>query len=355
MNPFLAMLLSALAALVAMLGNVLVLIWYEQKVLAHIQIRMGPMRTGFHGMAQPLADALKVMTKEDIQPAKVDKWLFNLAPIVVFVPAYLLYLAVPATSQLVGHNFDLSLFYVFAVAALFPIGILMAGWSSNNKYSLLGGLRAAAQQISYEVPMLLSVLGVVMLSGTLSIVEIVEAQARAPYVLYQPVAFLLFLTTLCAELNRTPFDMPEAESELVAGYQTEYSGMKFALFMLAEYANLFVLSALAAALFLGGWNGPVLPPVVWFFVKTYFIITLIIWIRGSLPRVRVDQLMDLGWKILLPLGLLNILYTGVLIMLPGVSLYLALVSLALVGAWALLPRLRPARQEAVEPGLQGEG
>ncbi len=171
MSLFVEMIVSALVALVTMLLNVMFLIWLERKALGHIQLRMGPMRTGWHGLAQSFADALKIMTKEDIQPTNVDGWLFNLAPIVVFVPAYLLYLAVPMTERLVGHDFDLSLFYVFAVAALFPIGILMAGWSSNNKYSLLGGLRAAAQQISYEVPMLLSVLGVVMLSGSLSIVE----------------------------------------------------------------------------------------------------------------------------------------------------------------------------------------
>lgn len=308
---------AALLALVFMLLNVLFLTWLEQKVLAHIQIRMGPMRTGWHGLAQPVADAVKSLAKEDIQAAKIDRWLFNLAPVVIFVPAYLIYLAVPITDTVVGRDFDLSLLYVFAVAALFPIGILMAGWSSNNKYSLLGGLRAAAQQISYEVPMLLSVLGVVMLAGSLSIIEIVNAQAQGWFVLYQPIGFLLFLTTLCAELNRTPFDMPEAESELVAGYQTEYSGMKFALFMLAEYSNLFILSALAAALFLGGWRGPFLPPVAWFFIKTYLMVFLVIWVRGTLPRVRVDQLMDLGWKILLPVGLLNIMYTGVLMAVIG--------------------------------------
>lgn len=311
--------ITALAALVFMLLNVLALTWLERKWLGHIQIRLGPMRTGWHGLGQPFADALKSLTKEDVQAAKVDKWLFNLAPVVVFVPAYLVYLAIPVSDKLVPRNFDLSLFYVFAVAALFPIGILMAGWSSNNKYSLLGGLRAAAQQISYEVPMLLSVLGVVMLAGSLSIVDIVKAQTHGWYIIYQPVGFLLFLATLCAELNRTPFDMPEAESELVAGYQTEYSGMKFALFMLAEYSNLFILSGLAASLFLGGWQGPLLPAPVWFMVKTYSVVFLIIWIRGTLPRVRVDQLMDLGWKILLPVGLLNILFTGVVMAAIGAT------------------------------------
>ncbi len=316
---FPSIILAGLLTLVFMLLNVLFLTWLERKILGHIQIRMGPMRTGWHGLAQPVVDALKLLTKEDIQAAKVDKWLFRLAPVVVFVPAYLIYLAVPVTDTLVARDFDLSLFYVFAVAALFPIGILMAGWSSNNKYSLLGGLRAAAQQISYEVPMLLSVLGVVMLAGSLSIVEIVKAQTNGPlfvggwYIFRQPIGFLLFLVTLSAELNRTPFDMPEAESELVAGYQTEYAGMKFALFMLAEYSNLFILSALGVALFFGGWSGPLLPPIAWFFIKTYLFVIGMLWIRGSLPRVRVDQLMDLGWKVLLPIGLINILLTGVVI------------------------------------------
>lgn len=323
--------MSALAALVFMLLNVLLLTWLERKWLGHIQIRLGPMRTGWHGLAQPVADAMKLLSKEDIQAAKIDRWLFNLAPLVVFVPAYLIYLVVPVSDGVAGRDFDLSLFYIFAVAALFPIGILMAGWSSNNKYSLLGGLRAAAQQISYEVPMLLSILGVVMLSGSLSIAEIVRLQgqgwqvggmnifASGWYIFRQPIGFLLFLTTLCAELNRTPFDMPEAESELVGGFQTEYSGMKWALFMLAEYSNLFILSAVAASLFLGGWQGPVLPPFVWFMIKTYFMIFVVIWIRGTLPRVRVDQLMDFGWKILLPVGLLNILFTGVLMTMLGGS------------------------------------
>lgn len=308
------MLIKTVVVLTLALLNVMVIIYMERKVLADIQVRLGPMRVGWHGILQLIADFIKLVTKEDIIPTKADKLLFIMAPIIVFVPSFLLYLTIPLTEKLVVRDLDIGIFYVFAVAGIFPVGLIIAGWSSFNKYSLLGGLRAAAQQISYEVPLLLSVLGAVMLSGSLSLVSIVNAQKSLWYIFLQPFGFLFYLTVAIAELNRTPFDIPEAESELVAGYMTEYSGMRFAFFFLVEYSNLFILSAVATLVFLGGWLGPILPPLVWFLLKTYLVVFLIIWLRGTLPRIRVDQLMDLAWKILLPLALANIMLTGLLIL-----------------------------------------
>lgn len=292
--------------------NVLLLTYMERKVVADMQVRYGPMRVGWHGILQPIADALKLLIKEDIVPTLADKWLFLIAPIMVFVPAFLMYVTLPLTKNLVVSNLDIGIFFIFAIVTIMPIGILIAGWGSFNKYTLLGGFRGAAQQISYEVPMLLSILGIVMLSESYSLTDIVEAQKPLWFIFFQPFGFLFFLIATIAKLNRVPFDIPEAESELVQGYMVEYSGMRFAFFFLAEYSNLFVVSALATILFFGGWQGPLLPPLIWFLIKTYIIVFVIIWIRATLPRIRVDQLMSLGWKILLPLTLLNILVTGLL-------------------------------------------
>jgi NADH-quinone oxidoreductase subunit H len=308
---------KSLVLLAFVLMNALFLVWAERKILGHIQVRLGPMRVGRHGLLQTLADALKLFLKEDIIPLRADRKLFIVAPFMVFVPAFIVYAVIPFSDKLIAKNLDIGVFYVFAVAALFPIGILIAGWASDNKYSLLGGMRAAAQQISYEVPMLLSVLGVVMIAGTMSTVGIVEAQGSIWFLVLQPLGFVIYAVTMIAELNRTPFDMPEAESELVAGFHVEYSGMRWALFMLSEYSNMFLVSALATILFLGGWRGPLLPPVVWFLSKTYFLVFVLIWIRGTLPRIRVDQLMDLGWKALLPLSLVNIGATGLYLIVWG--------------------------------------
>ncbi len=293
--------------------NALLLTYMERKVLGHIQIRYGPMYTGFHGILQAVADALKLLIKEDVVPTGADRFLFWAAPIMVFVPSFVLYVSIPAAPGIVIKEVDLALFFVFAVAALFPLGFTLAGWAAHNKYTLLGGLRAAAQQISYEVPMLLSFMGVVMLTGTMKLSGIVAAQKSIWFIFLQPIGFIVFFITILAELNRTPFDMPEAESELVTGYNTEYSGMKFALLFLAEYSNMFVVSALTVLLFLGGWRGPWLPPIVWMLIKTYAVVFVILWLRATLPRIRVDQLMELGWKVLMPVALLNLMLTGLLI------------------------------------------
>jgi NADH-quinone oxidoreductase subunit H len=275
----------------------LFLVWWERKVSAHMQVRFGPMRTGWHGWRQTIIDAIKLIMKEDIVPAKVDKAVFVVAPIVVFVSALMVYVWI---------------LYILAITTFTVVGLLMAGFGSNNKYSLLGGLRSAAQIVSYEVPLTLSVLGVVLLAQSLSMVTIVTSQTHVWdwFVFRQPIGFLVYLTAAVAEVNRTPFDIPEAEQELVAGYNVEYSGMKFAMFFFAEYTNLFTISAVSTTLFLGGWNGPWLPSWIWFLGKTFLVILVIIWFRWTYPRIRVDQLMGFAWKFLLPLAFLNLIVTG---------------------------------------------
>jgi NADH-quinone oxidoreductase subunit H len=312
---------GAIALAIGLL-NVMVFLYMERKVLADMQHRMGPMRVGPHGILQPIADSIKLLTKEDLTPAGADKWLFPLAPMISFVPAFMLYLTIPISENLMVANLDMGLFYLFAMLTIAPVGILVAGWASHSKYPLIGGLRAAAQQISYEIPLLIAVLGVVMMVGSFSLVEIVQAQQGfihlfgVPvlprwFVFVQPFGLLFYFVAALADTQRTPFDLPEAESEIVEGFSVEYSSMKFALFFLAEYSNTIVISAISVLIFFGGWAGfgPI-PGVVWFFLKTYAFIYLIIWLRATLPRVRIDQLMDLGWKVLLPLTLINVMVTG---------------------------------------------
>jgi NADH-quinone oxidoreductase subunit H len=297
--------------------QVLFLSWLERKVVGRIQDRYGPNRAGPWGIIQAVADAIKMFTKEDVVPAAADRWVHLLAPAVVLVPSFLLLAVIPFTRGFAGVDLNIGILYVISISSLGTIAILMAGWSSNNKYSLLGGMRVAAQLISYEVPMSLSIIVAVMLSGSLSLTEITQAQAGwfglRWHVFFFPVgtlAFIIYFISAVAELNRAPFDIPEADSEIVAGFFTEYSGMKFALFFLAEYVNAFALAAIASTLFLGGWQGPILPPWFWFLAKTYGLIVVLMWLRGTLPRVRVDQLMGLAWKVLVPLALVNILLAG---------------------------------------------
>lgn len=297
--------------LIIVLINTVVVMYVERKVMAHLQSRMGPMRTGWHGLLQPIADALKLLGKEDLMPDGADRILFLIAPMIAFVPSMFIYAAMPWVQQAAGFSFDVGIFLVFGITALFPVGVLLGGWASHNKYSLLGGFRAAAQQISYEVPMVLSALGVVMLAGSMKLSTIVEAQAGVWNIFTQPLAFVVFFITVLAELARIPFDLPESESELVGGYNTEYSSMRFALYFVAEYANLFTLSLLTTLLFLGGWNGPLLPGIVWLLLKTYLMVFVIIWLRATLPRVRVDQLMGFAWKLMLPAALVSIVVTAV--------------------------------------------
>lgn len=316
MMAVVGILAGIVALVIVVMLNTIVVMWLERKTLGHLQSRLGPMRTGWHGLLQPFADALKLLGKEDLVPTGADRALFMIAPLIAFVPSILIYAAMPWAEQIGGVRIDAGVFLVFGVMALFPVGILVGGWASHNKYALMGGFRSAAQQISYEVPMVLSVLGIVMLAGSMRLEAIVEAQSGVWNVVTQPLAFVVFLIGMLADLNRVPFDMPEAESELVAGFNVEYSSMRFALFFVAEYANVFTLSLLTALLFLGGWNGPGAESApwlgfVWLGAKTYLVTFLIIWIRGTLARVRMDQLMALGWKLLLPAALVSVVLTSV--------------------------------------------
>jgi len=309
-------LVSIVALVVIVMLNTVFVMWLERKTLGHLQSRMGPMRTGWHGLMQPFADALKLLGKEDLVPDGADRSLFLLAPILAFVPSVLIYAATPWAEQIAGVAIDSGVFLVFGVMALAPVGILVGGWASHNKYALIGGFRAAAQQISYEVPMILSVVGLVMLAGSMRLSAIVDAQASVWNAFTQPLALLVFFIGVLADLNRVPFDMPEAESELVAGFNVEYSSMRFALFFVAEYVNVFTMSLLTALLFLGGWNGPgaqTLPwlGLAWLGLKTYAVTFVIIWVRATLARVRMDQLMAIGWKLLLPAALASMAITSV--------------------------------------------
>lgn len=299
------------------------LVWLERKFLARLQVRYGPNRAGKFGLLQPIADTIKMLTKEDIVPAAADRFIFLLAPAVVATSALMMFAVVPFGSHLslFGRNVPLviadlnvGLLYVFALSSLGVYGVAMGGWASNSKYSLLGGIRGAAQMISYELSLGLSLIPVVMLADSFSIVDIVNRQEKYPFILVQPLAFIIFMISAMAESKRIPFDLPEAENELGAGYHTEYSGIRFGLFFLGEYVHLQVLGALVAVLFLGGWRGPVLPAPLWLFIKIIFVSLIMIWIRGTLPRLRYDQLMALGWKVLIPAALLNIIVTGAIIL-----------------------------------------
>lgn len=315
---FVAIWMVVMAAVVTVfiLITVLFLVWLERKISGDLQSRVGPNRVGGRfGPLQTAADALKLLLKEDLIPAGADKLVFMLAPFLVFVPALVVFLVMPFTKHWLVKDLNLGVLFVIAVSAFPVIGLFMAGWASNNKYSLLGAMRAIAQSISYEIPLILAMVCVVVAAGSLKLGDIVTAQAASGwFVLRFPlqIAFLLYLVTAMAEVNRVPFDLPEAESELVAGYFVEYSGMRFALFFLAEFAHLFFVSALAATLFLGGWSGPLLPPAVWFLGKTYAIILLIMWIRWTVPRLRIDQIMGFAWKLLIPAALVTVLATGLL-------------------------------------------
>lgn len=313
--------------LVVVLGCVLFLaaylVWAERKLLARLQVRYGPNRAGKFGLLQPIADTIKMITKEDIVPEAADRLIFLIAPAVVATTALLMFAVVPFGGNItvwgreipmVVSDLNVGLLYVFALSSLGVYGVALGGWASNSKFALLGGIRGAAQMISYELALGLSLVPIVMLSGSFSLVEIVEAQASYPFILVQPIAFLIFFVSAVAESKRIPFDLPEAENELGAGFHTEYSGMRFGLFFIGEYVHIQVLGALVAVFFLGGWRGPWLPAPVWLFAKIILVALGMIWIRGTLPRLRYDQLMDLGWKVLVPAALINIVVTGVFIL-----------------------------------------
>src|SRR3990172_7001470 len=307
----------------AVLILVMAFIYVERRGLGRMQSRLGPNRTGPFGLLQAVADTLKVLLKEDIIPDNADKVVHWLAPIVAFAPVMMLFAVVPFGNgwSLIG-DLNIGILYVTAIGAISTVGVFMAGWGSSNKYSLRGAMRNVAAVISYEMPLVLAIAGVVLIAGSLSLNEIVQQQ-DIPYILLQPLGFLIFFLAGCAEINRSPFDLLEADSELVAGFHTEYSGMKFAMFYLVEYAEALALSAIISTLFLGGWRGPLLPPWLWFVGKIFFVFFLMIWTRTTLPRVRIDQLMTFAWKFLLPLAFVNLLVTAVEVLaLPENSLWL---------------------------------
>ena len=286
---------------------VLFLIWWERKFAGWMQARLGPMHVGWKGLAQTLADTVKLIFKEDIVPAKADRPLFFLAPYLVFVPTVLAVMTLPFSLLWIGLDYPLAALFVIAVTTTSVLGILAAGWGANNKYALLGGVRAVAQLLSYEIPMVVIVLAIVSIAGTMSMTEIVRQQEGLWNIArHWPIAipgFLIYLTASLAEVSRAPFDLPEAESELVAGFHTEYSGMRWSFFFLAEFGNNFFTAGFAVVLFFGGWMGPILPGPIWFVLKTLAIITLMMWIRWTVPRLRIDQMMGFAWKALVPTSL----------------------------------------------------
>jgi NADH-quinone oxidoreductase subunit H len=318
-NIWLDSLLGLIVITLLMTLTVLALVYVERKVSARLQQRLGPMRVGPYGILQTVADMIKLLTKEDLRPAGADRWVFELAVFAIFVPTFLAFVTIPFTHDWAVAFLDLGLFYIVAVTGLSFVGLLMAGWASDNKYALLGGMRAAAQLISYEIPMVLALLSVSMVTGTLSVRDIVEFQGRVPLFVWQPLALYIFLVAALAELERQPFDIPTAESEVVGGPFIEYSGIRWSMFMLASYTNLFIYSLLGAMIFLGGWEWPLGTRAgLWLqllltFAKTSFLILLFMWIRFSIPRLRIDQLMSYCWKVLIPLGFLQVFLNGLVL------------------------------------------
>ncbi len=325
-------LIKIVIVIVAVLVTVMYIVLLERKVQAWVQVRLGPMRVGYHGILQPLADVLKLFVKEDITPARADPWVYTAAPLIALVPALIAFAVIPFSGDMTlfglpikGHIADINvaLLYVVAVGSIGVYGIILGGWASNSKYPILGSLRSSAQLISYEIAVTMTLVTVIMLSGTLSLVGIVEAQASRGwwFAFLQPVAFFIYFVGGLAETNRSPFDLPEAENELVAGFHTEYSGMRFAFYFLAEYANMIVISAVATTVFLGGWLRPfpnvewlsflsLVPGWAWFMLKTFFFLYVFLQVRATYPRYRYDQLMRLGWKWLIPLAIVNLVVTG---------------------------------------------
>ncbi|MDD5189693.1 MAG: NADH-quinone oxidoreductase subunit NuoH [Dehalococcoidales bacterium] len=299
-----------LIAIVFFLGSVIMFIFMERRVLAKMQARIGPNRIGPFGLLQAIADAVKVLTKENITPSNADKIVFWLAPAIVFAPVLMVFAVVPFANGAVLADLNIGILYAIAIGSLSTIGVFMAGWSSSNKYSTLGAMRMVAAVISYEMPIVLTFATIIVLTGSMSLNDIVIAQGKYWFIFSQPLGFFLAFVAGCAEINRSPFDLMEADSEIVAGFHTEYSGMKFAMFYLGEYGEAVVMSTIIATLFLGGWQGPFLPPFVWLIGKIFFVFFLMIWTRTTLPRVRIDQLMKLAWKFLFPLALINLFATG---------------------------------------------
>lgn len=374
---FLLIILGLLVLFTALSVVVLSLTWLERKFLGRLQRRLGPNRTGPMGLLQPVADAVKLVLKEDILPSSADRAIFWVAPLVVLVPSFMLWVTIPAAENLVLRNVDMGLFYIIAFSVITILGLVLAGWGSANKYGVLGGLRSSAQLISYEIPVIMVVIAVAMMAQSLNLIHITNFQLpgiqsvtpeaarleagiqNVPFAVLQPLGMVIFLIAGLAEVGRTPFDIYFAESEIVGGPFVEYSGAHWSVFFLAEYMNTFVIAALTALLFLGGWHGPVNPAspqwleslvgVVWFLVKTYFVILVIFWIRGTFPRLRIDQLMAFAWQVVVPLSFANILITGVFMYYGWPWWSLTLMSLALssvIGYLIYRHMTAPARKVA---------
>lgn len=316
-------LIKGLITILVLFGLAAYMTFLERVLMARMQLRLGPNRVGPMGLLQPIADGIKLLFKESFQPAGVEKFTYWLAPAISLFTALVAFVLIPigGTVEIWGHQVALriadvnaGIVFLLAFSSLAVYGVVLAGWSSNNRYSLLGGLRGTAQMISYEIPMGISLLTVVLAAGTLSLPEIVDAQRDHWFIWTNPVGFMVYVVTAFAETNRAPFDLPEAEHELTGGYHTEYGGMKFAIFFLAEYVNILAVSAIAVTLFLGGWTGPGDIPVLWFFVKVALFVFLFMWVRATLPRLRYDQLMRFGWKFLVPVATLNLIVTAYFIL-----------------------------------------
>ena len=329
LEPYTYLIIGSIKALIiagALLGIVPALVWLERRLMGRFQVRLGPNRVGPFGLGQPISDSIKLLFKESIIQSSADKFLFHLAPAIVVFTAIVTFAVIPfgepitVFGQEIGlwvANVDIGLLFVFAISGMGVYGMVLAGISSNNKYSLMGGLRSSAQMISYELTLGLAALSIVVLTGSLNLIDMVNSQNSYPNILIQPLAFLLFFIAGVAETNRAPFDLPEAEQELVAGFHTEYTGMKFAMFFMGEYINMVTMSALVTLLFLGGWNAYGIPvwPIIAFSGKVFFLLFVFIWLRSTFPRIRYDRLMTFGWKVLVPLSLLNLLITSVFVVL----------------------------------------
>jgi len=312
--------IAFILVLLIIVAAALILILLERKVAGWTSQRPGPNRLGPRGWFQTIADALKLMGKEDVTPAQADKWVFKIAPMFILGLPVMTLGVIPYGKGLVPVDLDLGIFYFLGISAVSTVAFLMAGWGSNSKYALLGGMRAVAQMISYEIPLIFALLGVVMITQTFRLSAIVDAQKTLPFIVVQPLAFLIYFIAGIAEVNRAPFDLVEADQEIVAGPFTEYTGLRWGLFFLGEYGNMFAVSAIAVTMFLGGWQGPLLPGWMWFFLKTGILIFVMMWVRWTFPRMRIDHLMHFAWKVLLPLALLNIVLTGL-----GIYIYQLLV------------------------------
>jgi len=354
-QPFFSALLALFAITLLMTVAVAYATWYERKIVARMQYRLGPTRTGPFGLLQPFADMLKLLVKEDLRPATADPVTFELAVFMIFVPAFLAFVAVPFTADWLISPLPLSLLFLVAVSGLSFIGFLMAGWGSDSKYALLGGMRAAAQLISYEIPLLLAVIGLVMVTGSADVYQIILFQDKVPLIVWQPLGFLIFLTASVAEVERPPFDIPTGESEVAGGVFIEYSGIRWSMFQLTSYVNMYVFALLGAFVFLGGWEWPFGLDVGWGYqllltvLKMSLFIVFYLWVRASFPRMRPDQLMSYAWKVLIPFALLQIFLNGLVIVydLPDVFLLITSVGGALLLGWLAFAVVR--RGEARRP------